>query len=141
MNIETIKHGMIVIDKFGNEYEVLSVIRNDRIFEDSVKLKCTKFIKCCISSNNDVFDSAGSIGWVNNKSKLKLVYDDLVKHRSGGREYTHSNRHFVIDKDSNDILLQIYDLRSTSTSYKSKRLFKNLMYSVKNAFLGFLIKH
>ena len=93
MNIDTMKHGMIVCDKFGNEYEVLAVVRNDRIFEDGVKLK--------------------------------------LKH-GGGKGYSRSYRNvYHTSNDVSDNVIQISDLRPTSTSYRIKRWFKNLVYGVK----------
>lgn len=133
MNIETIKHGMIVCDKFGNEYEVLAVVRNDRIFEDGVKLKCTKFVKYCINTKNKPFDAVGSIAWVNNtKVKPKVVSNVVKLKHGGGKGYARSYRNvYHTSNDVGDNVIQISDLRPTSTPYQIKRKLENLMYSVK----------
>ena len=42
MKLEDVKIGMKVIDKFGNEYEIVEVTEDEQM---PVKVKCTKFLK------------------------------------------------------------------------------------------------
>lgn len=42
MKLKDIKVGQVVVDKFGNEYEVVEITKNDRM---PVYLKCIKFVK------------------------------------------------------------------------------------------------
>ena len=132
------KHGMNVCNKFGNEYEVLAVVRNDRIFEDGVKLKCTKFVKYCTNTKNKQFDAVGSIAWVDNvKAKSKVVGNVVEPKHGGGKGYVRSYCNaYHTSHDIGNNVIQIFDLCPVSTSYRIKRRFENLVHSVKKASKG-----
>ena len=64
MDIKDINVGQIVVDKFGNEYEVIDT----DIPMCIAKLKCTKFVKESRTDPVFEFDSVGKVLWVGSSS-------------------------------------------------------------------------
>lgn len=63
MKLENVKVGMLLKDKFGNEYEVIEINRNDDF--QPVRVKCVKFVKrVCFKTERDVIYRAGSMAWI-----------------------------------------------------------------------------
>lgn len=60
MDIKDINVGQIVVDKFGNEYEVIDT----DIPQCIAKLKCTKFVKESRTDPVFEFDRVGKVLWV-----------------------------------------------------------------------------
>lgn len=60
MDIKDINVGQIVVDKFGNEYEVIGT----DIPQCITKLKCTKFVKESHTDPVFKFDRVGKVLWV-----------------------------------------------------------------------------
>lgn len=62
MKMRNVKHGQIVVDKHGNEYEIFSI---DRSTSMSVILKCTKFChRIDVQEDNVGFRGVGQTFWV-----------------------------------------------------------------------------
>lgn len=78
MNPKDMKVGQIVVDKFGNEYEVKYIDNNDTAMP--IRLCCTKFVAPVdVQDDNVGFDGAGKLNlyWIY-KSK-KAAKEDGVE--------------------------------------------------------------
>lgn len=75
MKLENVKVGMLLKDKFGNEYEVIEVNKNDDF--QPVRVKCVKFVKrVCFKTERDVIYRAGSMAWLLKDHSHVLSIDD-----------------------------------------------------------------
>lgn len=62
MKLQDAHIGMEVVDKFGNEYVIISLDMSDM----PVELECTKFVQKCYTTNSMMaFRAKGNICWIN----------------------------------------------------------------------------